>query len=213
MVFFLYALGYAWKGYTPQDKSLIVANKHSKPKAEIEATKSTKEKKVTTEKAITEEKEMTSNIQKSQTISPFSEEDMDDTKLALKPLDGVKPISAIRLEQGLIKQSKVGDMILLPTIDGTSYELQVTHRTVSNNGNVSINGVFEENGITYHSIITEGTSTALLSFNAPTGSYEVALENGLGYMYLSKDIENERIDYSKSDMIEHREIHQEENSS
>lgn len=156
---------------------------------------------------ITEKKENAHDLHKPQTISPFTEADIDDTKLALKPLDGVKPIGAIGLKKGLIKQSKVGDIILLPAINGTSYALQITNRTVSKHGNVSINGFFKENGITYHATITEGDSTALLSFNAPTGSYEVELQNGLGYMYRSRDIENERIDHTKSDVIEPIETH------
>jgi len=221
MVFFLYALGYAWNTYASKEESRDtsehtkhISNSVSKKNIQVERKNKNREKKlnhsIETQKP---NKEENSQSKQSQTFSPFGDAYMDDVKLAIKPLEGVKPISAVHLEQGVIKQAQVGDIILLPAIDGTNYELEVTQRSISNNGNISINGMFEENGITYHSIITEGGNTALLSFNAPTGSYEVELENGLGYMYLSKDIENERIDYSKSDVIEGIEAHQEEISS
>ena len=214
MVFFLYALGYAWNTYVSKETSHTIVKhaKHTENKAssehiQVEIKKQNNTNNPVKTKELNEKRKPQSN--QTHTFSPFTDAYMDDVKLTLKPLEGVKPISAIQLEQGIIKQSRVGDIILLPTIEGSNYELEVTYRSVSSNGNVSLNGIFEENGITYHSIITEGSSTALLSFNSPTGSYEVELENGLGYMYLSKDIENERIDYSKSDVIEHIEAHQE----
>lgn len=133
---------------------------------------------------------------------PFSEEDIDDTKLILKPMQNIEPVSAIRMEEPIIKNAKVGDILVLPSIDGVTYELTVTHRTVSKNGNVSIHGTFEENGVNYHSMVTEGGNMTLISFSTPTGSYEAELKKGLGYVYASADIENENIDYSQSDVIE-----------
>ena len=147
-------------------------------------------------------KEVIPEPSKTKTIIPFSEEDIDDTKLVMKTISGVAPISAVRLNKGMLKTVKVGDTLVLPEIDGVSYELEITHRTVSANGNISLNGTFSENGIPYHSIITEGGKSTLMSFSTPTGSYEVELLDGLGYMYLNADIENEKIDYSKSDVIE-----------
>ena len=146
--------------------------------------------------------EVTPEPLKTKTITPFSEEDIDDTKLVMETISGVEPISAVRLNKGMLKTVNVGDNLVLPEIDGFSYELEITHRTVSANGNISLNGTFNENGVPYHSIITEGGKSTLMSFSTPTGSYEVELLNGLGYMYLNTDIENEKIDYSKSDVIE-----------
>ena len=146
--------------------------------------------------------ENTPDSLETKTITPFNEEDIDETKLIMETISGVEPISAIRINKELIKTVNIGDILVLPELDGVSYELEITHRTVSANGNISLNGTFSENGIPYHSIITEGGKSTLMSFSTPTGSYEVELLDGLGYIYLNADIENEKIDYTKSDVIE-----------
>jgi len=146
--------------------------------------------------------ENTPDSLETKTITPFNEEDIDETKLIMKTISGVEPISAISINKKIIKTINVEDKLVLPEIDGISYELEITHRTISDNGNISLNGIFSENGIPYHSIITEGGKATLMSLSTPTGSYEVELLNGLGYIYLNADIENEKIDYSKSDVIE-----------
>jgi len=141
-------------------------------------------------------------IKKAQTLSPFLEEDMDDMKLQVKPLEGIEPLSAISIEKNIISNSKVGDIIVLPSIDGSYYEMIIKGKNKSAMGNVSIYGDYMENGIAYHSILTEGKQSSYISMTTPEGTYEVNLINGKGYVYSSVDIENKKIDYTKSDTIE-----------
>lgn len=213
IIFFIYAIVYVGKTYTIEE-NFDTAEHRSITVKEVEPKHINKEiKKITVASISNKAKVVTTNTRIPQIITPFIEEDIDDTKLTISPLANVHPISAVRIASNTIKQSKEGDTILLPSIDGTVHELLVTHSTVSSNGNATINGIFEENGITYHTVITEGTKITLLTLNTPTGSYQAELVNGLGYMYLSKDIENERIDYTKSDVMEHIGTHQEEITS
>ena len=196
----LFSLGY-----------LLADNPKSKKKVHTTPVKKEIYSKISPRKIDTISKKSNFNIFKkgkealtksSQTISPFSEVDIDDTKLTMKTIPGVEPISAIHINKNMLKTVQTGDTLVLPEIDGVSYELEVTHRTVSNNDNISLNGIFTDNGIKYNAIITEGTKSTLMSFSTPTASYEVELLDGTGYIYLNADIENEKIDYAKSDVIE-----------
>jgi len=137
-----------------------------------------------------------------QTISPFTEEDIDDMKSYTQPLKGIEPLSAISMEKGSIAQSKIGDTLVLPSIDGNSYEIIVKDKSLSATGNISIYGDYMENGITYHSVLTEGKEASFISMTTPTGTYEINLLQGKGYIYSSAEIENKKIDYTKSDTIE-----------
>ena len=135
------------------------------------------------------------------TISPFTEESIDDMKLETQPLQGIDPIAAISMEKNSITHSKIGDTILLPSIEGSNYEMIVKDKSTSATGNVSIHGDYMENGITYHSILTEGKGASFISMTTPTGTYEINLIQGKGYIYASSEIENKKIDYTKSDTM------------
>lgn len=136
------------------------------------------------------------------TIAPFSEETIDDMSLITKPLEGIIPIAAISMEKNSIRSSRVGDTLVLPSIDGTSYEILIKNKSVSATGNISINGDYIENGITYHSILTEGKKSTFISMTTPTGSFKINLVDGQGYVYNAFSIESNKIDYTKSDTVE-----------
>ena len=140
----------------------------------------------------------------------FEEESIDDMKLIVDHMPDVIPVGAVRMQKGMIADIKVGDTLILPSIDGNSYELKVVNRFVSDIGNVSIDGIYMENDIAYHSILTEGKNVSFVSMNTPIGTYEVELEDGRGYIYAVSDIENAKIDYNKSDVIEAPHHHDEE---
>jgi len=143
-----------------------------------------------------------------QSYSIFEEVDIDDTQLSIKPKVGVEPIAALHMKKNTIKEIELGDSILLPSIDGNTYELTITHKEVSPRGNVSIDGSFSENGINYSAILTEGSNAAFVSMNTPDGTYEIELLNGIGYVYANSDIDKAKIDYSKSDEVKmHKEEH------
>ena len=144
----------------------------------------------------------------------FEEESIDDMKERIEHMPDVLPVGAIRMQQGMLANLQVGDSIQLPSIDGTSYALQITNRSVSDTGNVSVDGSYMENEVTYRSILTEGKQSAFISMTTPTGTYEVELQDGIGYIYAVADIENAKIDFSKSDVMEvphnHTDEHHEE---
>ena len=140
----------------------------------------------------------------------FEEESIDDMKLIVEHMPDVMPVGAVRMQKGMIADIKVGDTLTLPSIDGNSYELKVVKRFVSDIGNVSIDGIYMENDIAYRSILTEGKNVSFVSMNTPIGTYEVELQDGRGYIYAVSDIENAKIDYSKSDVIEAPHHHDEE---
>jgi len=132
----------------------------------------------------------------------FEEVDIDFVALNLKKITDVEPIAAIRMQKEKIKNIKVGESILLPVIDNNEYTIKVIHHHISERGNVSIDGSFQENGITYHAILTEGKASAYITMNTPSGSYEVEVLDGLGFIYSSSDIEQEKIDYTQSDTLQ-----------
>jgi hypothetical protein len=132
----------------------------------------------------------------------FKEADIDFVALHLKKITDVEPIAAIRMQKEKIKNIKVGESILLPTIDNNEYMIKVVDHHISERGNVSINGSFQENGIIYHAILTEGKASAYITMNTPSGSYEVEVIDGLGFIYSSSDIEQEKIDYTQSDTLQ-----------
>ena len=144
----------------------------------------------------------------------FEEESVDDMKERIEHMPDVLPVGAIRMQQGMLANLQVGDSIQLPSIDGTSYALQITNRSVSDTGNVSVDGSYMENEVTYRSILTEGKHSAFISMSTPTGTYEVELHDGIGYIYAVADIENAKIDFTKSDVMEvphnHDEHHDEQ---
>lgn len=135
------------------------------------------------------------------TYEPFEEEAIDFVADKREKIKGVIPLSAVRMKKDSIKNMKIGDTLALPSIAGNTYTLQVTNRSLSKRGNVSINGNFRDNGSLYTTILTEGESSAYISLNTPEGSYEVIIQNGLGFVYSSAEIEKVRIDYTKSDQI------------
>jgi len=135
-------------------------------------------------------------------LNPFEEEDIDLVAQSIKKIKGVEPIAAVRMHQGTIKNAKIGSKLLLPPIDGMSYEMKVETKQVSQNGTVSIEGNFNENGIVYSAILTEGKKATFISMYTPNGTYEVNIIHGIGYIYANADIEKAKIDYSKTDEIE-----------
>lgn len=136
------------------------------------------------------------------TIDIFEEESIDDIKTIIEPMSDVMPVGALRMQKGMIANIKVGDTLLLPSIDGINYELKITHHSVSKTGNVSLDGRYVENDVVYRTILTEGNNAAFISMMAPTGTYEIELQDGIGYIYAVADIENAMIDYSQSDVME-----------
>jgi len=147
------------------------------------------------------------NYLKNQSYAIFEELDIDDIASDMAPIADVSPISALRMKQGTIKEIEIGDSILLPSIEGISYELSITHKEVSSRGNVSIDGSFSENGVKYTAILTEGSNAAFISMNTPEGTYEIELLNGIGYVYANSDIDKAKIDYTKTDEVK---VHGEE---
>jgi hypothetical protein len=141
------------------------------------------------------------NYHKNKSYTIFEEIDIDSVRLELEPIAGVKPLAAFRMKQNTIKEIALGDTILLPSIDGNSYELTITHKEVSPRGNVSIDGSFTEDGIHYSAILTEGSHAAFISMHTPEGTFEIELLNGIGYVYKSNDINQAKIDYGKSDEV------------
>ena len=133
--------------------------------------------------------------------SIFEEIDIDSLRLTMKPMKDVEPIAALQMKRNIIKEMEVGDTIVLPSIEGNSYELIVTHKKVSSRGNVTIDGNFMENGINYSAIMTEGHDATFISMNTPEGTYEMELLHGTGYIYANSDINKAKIDYSKLDEI------------
>ena len=148
--------------------------------------------------------EIEESYTQNKSYSIFEEIDIDGVRLALKPIEEVTPLAAFHMKQNTIKEIELGDTILLPSIDGNSYKLLITHKEVSPRGNVSIDGSFSEEGITYTAILTEGSHAAFISMNTPEGTYEIELLNGIGYAYMSNDINKAKIDYSKSDEVYER---------
>jgi len=205
---FVLIVGYLWKGEPDVKKNTIKTTTHIKHVETEETRKTIIEEQIEHNNPNSDFKledtgvETNISVIESTTVSVFSEIYIDDAKLIIQPREAIEPISAIHMNKDMIKDRKVGDTIVLPTIDGNSYEIIVTNRKVSKNGNVSIDGNYTENGITYHSVLTEGEISSFISLTTPTGNYEIELENGLGYMYSTADMENTYIDYSKSDIAE-----------
>ena len=141
------------------------------------------------------------NYPKNQSYSIFEELDMDSVRLNMEPIEGVEPISALRMKKNTIKEIELGDTIFLPSIEGSTYELTITHKDISPRGNISIDGSFSENGVKYTTILTEGSKAAFISMNTPEGTYEVELLDGIGYVYANSDIDNAKIDYTKTDEV------------
>ena len=205
----LVILGYKWWQTGSEEKQIHLSNvEHTTKVIKKAIAATTIEEKIKQENPHSEFKMEDTGIEPEKTInntkiiSPFSEEAIDDMKLNLKPLEGVEPIAAIAMEHHSISRAKIGDTLVLPSIDGNSYEMIIKDKSISATGNVSVHGDYMENGISYHSIITEGKQSSFISMTTPTGTYEINLMNGQGYAYASADIENEKIDYTKSDTIE-----------
>ena len=136
------------------------------------------------------------------TLNPFQEEDIDFVAQKLKKIKGVEPVAAVQMQKGIIKNAKIGDTLLLPPIDGISYEMKVQSKQILQSGTVNIEGDFIENGIVYSAVLTEGKKATFISMVIPNGTYEVNILNGIGYIYTNTDIEKVKIDYSQTDEIE-----------
>jgi len=135
-------------------------------------------------------------------LNPFQEEDIDFVAQKLEKIKGVEPIAAVQMQQGIIKNAKIGDTLLLPPIDGISYEMKVQSKQILQSGTVNIEGDFIENGMVYSAVLTEGKKATFISMVTPNGTYEVNILNGIGYIYANTDIEKVKIDYSQTDEIE-----------
>jgi hypothetical protein len=133
----------------------------------------------------------------------FEEIDIDELLSKREPIDGVKPIGALRIKKDSIKRLEVGERVLLPSIDGSEYMLKIKDKTTSSRGNVSIDGSFSENGAEYSAVLTEGVNGAFISFNTPEGTYEVEIIDEIGYVYLGGDITKAKIDPNKTDEMFH----------
>jgi len=131
----------------------------------------------------------------------FKEIDIDTIRSILSPIKGVEPLLALRMKQHTLKEMVLGNTLVLPNINGVSYTLDITHKEVSSRGNTSIDGHFTENGVKYTAVLTEGDKATFISMSTPEGTYEIELLNGIGYAYSVNDIENEKIDYDKSDEL------------
>lgn len=115
----------------------------------------------------------------------------------------VKPLSAFKVEKGIIRSLRVGDTIILPEINDVSYELKVEKFAIERKSkSVTLTASIEGEDDIYQALLTEGTSGyAYITVNSSSGIFEMEIYNGNGYIYNSKDIKNAMIDYSKTDAL------------
>ena len=133
----------------------------------------------------------------------FEEEAIDYVVDKKGPIPGVSPVAALRMKTHSIQEIKTGDTLTLPSIEGNIYTLKIENHYVSTRGAVSVSGNFKENGNLYSAVLTEGNHTAFISMSTPEGNYEIQVEDGLGLVYASADIEQVRIDYHQNDQIDY----------
>ena len=156
-----------------------------------------------TEPAIQAVQEQTIALQDNTASELFEDATIDEVSDQRETLSGVNPIAAFRMKKHQIKEMKVGDTFTLPSVDGNSYTLKIANHSVSQRGNVSLEGHFDENGNEYSVVLTEGESAAFISMSTPEGNYEITVENGLGLVYATADIENARINYQQNDQVKY----------
>jgi len=142
-----------------------------------------------------------SNIRKGKKYVVFETYYLDDALEDMDPIKNVTPISAVQMKQHILENVQIGDSLLLPDIEGNSYEMTVENHTVSKRENISIDGSFKDNGIQYTAIITEGKNASFISMRTPMGNYEIELYNGKGFVYTGHSLEKTMQDFNKNDGI------------
>ena len=134
----------------------------------------------------------------------FTQVDTDDIT-TLKAKEDVKPIGGVMIKEEYISKAKEGDVIELPIFGSGTYRVQVDKKVKNPSGSTTLSGTLVENK-NYSFVMTKGKERTFFTVSTPDGAYEIESKNGQGYIYSVKDIERERIDYSKPDvLIPHKE--------
>ncbi len=130
-------------------------------------------------------------------ITPLS---LDEVKnLPLK--EGITPLTAIQLTKNTIKKLKVGDRISLPQLGDGQFDANITSKIVHKNGAISVSGNLLDTYGHYSVVLTEGKNMIFGTINTPSGSFEIEVKDGSGYIYATQTIDENWIEYEKDDFL------------
>ena len=135
----------------------------------------------------------------SEVLSPFTIIDIDEVK-SIKKSD-INPVSAVSVDSDNLLNANIGDVVELPTIGGSNYQVMITDKKRNKSGSITISGNLVEDE-KYSAVLTGSKKGLYGSITTPDGAYEIEIQNGKGYIYSVEDIEKKRVDDSKSDEIE-----------
>ncbi len=144
------------------------------------------------------EKDFILNVD-SEVFSPFTIIDIDEVK-SIKKSD-INPILAVSVDGDNLLNANIGDVVELPTIGGSNYQVMITDKKRNKSGSITISGNLVEDE-KYSAVLTGSKKGLYGSITTPNGAYEIEIQNGKGYIYSVEDIEKKRVDDSKSDEIE-----------
>ena len=162
----------------PFNKNKIKINKHI-PKQEKTTQEEPKQKETTLLKALS----------------------MDEAILTTQARKNIKPISAIRIVNNGLSTLHKEDTLLLPNIDGNDYKITIVHTQKNRNGSSSLTGKLEDENIGYTTTITQSEQSTFVTLSTPQGLYEIETQNGVGYVYDTKDIRKQLHRNHESDVI------------
>jgi len=130
----------------------------------------------------------------------FQEVDMYKLKEKIEPKKDINPILAVKIKKNSIKNLKIGDKITLPYME-SEYSAKIIKKEINKDKTISITGEVLDTNEGYFITLTEGDKYVFGNFYLPFESFEMELNNGIGYIYAIDDIDNKRINYSKNDFI------------
>jgi hypothetical protein len=95
----------------------------------------------------------------------------------------------------------VGNRVTFLDIEGSSYSSEIKS-VEPMDGSSSFFGAISDGAIEYPTVITVGEDgSGYIHLGTPEEIYEIELQNGMGYVYKSRDIHHKLSDESQDDVI------------
>jgi len=126
---------------------------------------------------------------------------LEEASLIEKPMEGIKPINAIRIKRSEMEGLSVGDILILNDIEGLDFSISITNVEKHNDGIVSYIGVHSDEGIEYITTITQSDNESFMTFATENGIYEMESKKGIGYIYKASAIREHLQEAGKRDFI------------
>ncbi len=118
----------------------------------------------------------------------FEELSVEELSLRVPYKKHVDPVAALKIDTKMLLDLKEGDSVSIEMLEQFfEFKLYSKHR-LSRSKITTYDGISDQDGVSHHLIMTQGTHSLFISFTTDEGSFEGEIVDGEGYVYRTSDI-------------------------